>query len=113
MANYPTLTIAPNYPLSEDREDATYRSGMEGGYEYTRPKYTRGRKKFGITYTNMQNTDKDTLEAFVDTVKGGADSFIWTHPKTSTNYTAQFDKPPKFEYVEYNFWNVSFQLNQV
>lgn len=113
MEPYPTLSQNPQYPLDEDREDSTIKSDFEGGYQHTRPRYTRIRRKFNIRYKNLSDTDKIILETFVNTVSGGADRFLWTHPKTGTPYTVRFDKPLKFTYPYYGLWDVEFQLNEV
>lgn len=113
MPTYPTLNQKPQYPLDEDREDSAIKSDFEGGYQHTRPRYTRVRRIFDIKYINLSDADKTTLETFINTVKGSANSFTWTHPKTSTTYTVRFDKPPKFTYVHYGLWNVEFKLNEV
>ena len=116
MAAFPTLTIGPSYPLDPDGEleDATLRSPFEGGYELTRQKFTRTRRSWGVRYEALGQTDKDSLVTFEkDTVKGGADSFTWTHPKTSTVYTVRFTGPVKYAYVTFGIYSVSFMLREV
>ena len=113
MAVFPTLSVNPDYPIKERREDSTLRSDFEGGYEHTRPRYTRTRKSFTLRYKALPTTDKDTLDNFLDTVKGGADSFIWTHPVYNTQHEVRFVKPPEFEYVGYGLWNVELELREV
>lgn len=113
MPAYPTLSINPEYPLDEDREDSTLKSDFEGGYQHTRPRFTRIRRIWNIRYKYLLDADKTALEAHVDSVKGSADSFLWTHPKTGTQYTVRFDKPPKFSYVQYGYWDTEFMLKEV
>lgn len=113
MANFPTLSINPEYPIGEEYEDSTLRSNTEGSYELTRARCTRYPKIFTIKYILMPDTDKDSLDTFVITVKLGADSFTWTHPKTSTSYSVRFKPIPKFTYVSYGYWEVDFALKVV
>jgi len=113
MPAFPTLSKNPEYPLSEDREDSTVRSDFEGGYEITRPRWTRTRKLFSVRYKTLPDADKTLLDTFMDTVSGGADAFTWTHPKTSVTYTVRFAKPIKFEYISFELWEVSFDLREV
>jgi len=95
MPMYPTLSKKPTYPLSEEREDNTIKSRFESGYQKTRSRYTRVRRKFQIKYMNLGSVDTALLDAFIDTVDGATDSFTWTHPVTGTSYTVRFEAPPK------------------
>lgn len=113
MPIFPTLSQKPEYPLSEEREDSTIRSQFEGGYEHTRPRFTRIRKTFGLKYSMLPDADKTTLDDFITTVKGSADAFTWTHPKYGTQHNVRFTKPPKFEYVQHGYWNVEIELREV
>ncbi len=113
MASFPTLSVTCSFPISEEREDATIRSGYEAGYEHTRPRFTRVRMKFGVKYEKMNIDDKEDLEDFIDTVREGADIFTWTHPQTSASFDVRFDPIPKFELVAHNIWKCEFGLKQV
>ena len=114
MANFPTLSKPPSYDLSHENEDAVLKSDFEGGYVHTRAKFTRLRKKFpGVLYRDMTDTDQSTLDTFeTTTVHGGADSFNWTHPKSSVTYVVRFAKPIKYTITEFG-WNFEFDLEQV
>lgn len=97
MADFPTLSIYPEFPLKEDREDSIYRSPFEGGYQHTRRKYTRLRRKYNLSYKNLTEADKTLLTTFFDTtVNGGATAFNWTNPATSTVVVVRFSAPPSF-----------------
>lgn len=101
MAVFPTLSINPSRPLDEVREDNVIRSNVEGGYEQTRPRFTRLRRTWTLKYEFLTQTDKDTLDTFLTTVKGGSDAFSWTHPTTSQTHNVRFTKPPTFSLVKY------------
>ena len=116
MADFPDLSIDPERPLKEEREDSTIRSNQEGGYETTRQRFTRIRRKWGVNYKLMPQADKDLLTAFLETVGGGADLFNWTHPITSEAVVVRFQKPPSFDNVEFGavqYYDVTFTLNEV
>ena len=117
MANYPTLTELYPSSLKEATEDPVIKSDMEAGYVHTRVRYTRFRHQFEISYKNLPNADKLTLDTFCDTVYGSVTSFTWVHPITSVSYTVRFDKRPQFEAQEYDGasyrWNVDFTLVEV
>ncbi|OGP65791.1 MAG: hypothetical protein A3K22_00955 [Deltaproteobacteria bacterium RBG_16_42_7] len=113
MPAYPTLSQNPEYPLKEAREDNVLRSSFEGGYEQTRPQFTRIRHSWTLTYKMLPTTDKELLTTFIDTVKGGADAFTWMNPQDSQTYTVRFTTPLAFKYVQFEFWNVEFILREV
>lgn len=99
MANFPTLSVAPSYPLSPDgdTEDVVIRSPQTAGYEQTRPRTTRTRRTFGLNYKALDDTDAGLLRAFeITTLRNGADSFAWTHPLSGTVYTVRLTGPIKF-----------------
>ena len=110
MPAFPTLTTKPIFPIPEQKEDSVIKSDIEGGYQNTRQRFTRIRRNFEIKYTNLSTSEKGTLDAFIDTVKGGADSFTWTHPMTSTSYTVRFQTTIKFSPTHENKWDAEFTL---
>lgn len=111
---FPTLAANPIFPIAQRRVDSVIRSGSEGGYQQTRQKFTRIPWIFGpVTYRSLTDADMALLEAFELTVMGGADSFVWPHPKTSTNYTVRFTEPLSFNFNRFDRWDVSFLLEEV
>lgn len=99
MANYPTLSHSPNFPLDPDGEieDVVLRSPTEAGYEQTRPRTMRTRRTFGLNYKVLGDADVGLLRAFeITTLRNGADSFAWTHPLSGTVYTVRLTAPIKF-----------------
>ena len=109
---FPNLSVQP-YPIKESRDDSTIRYEFEGGYEHTRARYTRVRKIFTLEYHLLPDADKVLIENHVNSVSGGADSFDWTHPKTSTVYSVRYSKLPEFEYRVYDYWKTTIILKEV
>ena len=90
MATWPNIET-PNLPLEEVGRLSTVRSPYEAGYVNTRPRWTRARRSFVLTWNALSSSGFSTLRAFFEeTVRGGGDSFTWTHPVTSTSYTVRF-----------------------
>ncbi len=99
MAAFPTLSKAPSYPIDPDgtREDAVLRSAVEGGYVQTRARFTRARRRWGLTYLNLPAADITTLRGFeATTLVNGADAFTWTHPISAEVVTVQLAAPIEF-----------------
>lgn len=116
MPSFPTLSVKPKYPIKEEKEDPTIRSDFEGGYQHTRPRNTRVRRKFTVQYHNLPETDKsgsNKLDDFVATVKFGADSFTWTHPDTGTSYTVRFAQIPAYQTIFKDRYDCEFILLEV
>lgn len=117
MAAFPTLSRAPSFPIDPDGEleDTVIRSPQTAGYDQTRPRTTRVRRNFGVSYRALGATDESTLRAFeVTTLRNGADSFTWTHPLSGTTYTVQLIGPIKYGRKQAGgVVDVSFKLREV
>ena len=115
MPTFPTLTRAPIYPLDPDGEleDAVLRSSTEAGYQQTRPKFTRARRKFGVRY-KMSDADVVTLRDFERvTLINGSAAFTWTHPLTAASYTVHLAAPIRYAKSSLGLSDVSFSLEEV
>ena len=119
MADFPTLSIPPIYPLKEKwgDDDQTIKSKTESGYIITRSRYTRNRKVFTVNYENITAADKALLDTFLDTVNGLTDYFTWVHPASGVSYTVRFDEIPEFSLTMYEgssyYYSVEFTLREV
>lgn len=66
--------------ISETTIDPAISSEMEDGIVVTRPRYTRIRRRWELSWQNMIAADYQTLRAFYNTQKGGSLSFLWGNP---------------------------------
>jgi len=115
MNTFPTLGVPPAYPLDPDgeTEDAVIRSTLEGGYEQTRPRFTRIRRSFGLNY-ELSDADVGVLKGFeIVTLVNGADSFDWVHPLTNEAYTVRLTAPIKYSKVDYGSSKVTLTVREV
>lgn len=115
MTDFVTLTALPSYPLEPDGdiEDSTLRSETEGGYRQTRPRFTRSRRKWGLNYIDLDDTDATALRTFErTTLRNGADKFNWTHPMGGT-YVVTLAGPIKFARRDFGGTNATFTLEEV
>jgi hypothetical protein len=113
MADFPTLSINPSYPIGETREDSAIVTEFDAGYDQSRAKYSRVRYIFTINYKLIPSADKTLLTTFITTVNGRADAFNWTHPQSSTVYSVKFNKIPEFQYVAYNYYDCNFTVKTI
>lgn len=132
MATFPTIyrrgTEIHN-PIVRDfssrmAHDPTIRSRSAGGYVTSRAGFTRIPRAWTVKYDWMTKANKNTIKAFEDGnagstpvgVTGGSDSFTWTNPEDSTDYTVRF--LGLIEYTPHDktnflWWMVDFILEQV
>ena len=90
MANFPSIEDEQLIINEVSRTD-TLRTRFEAGYVQTRARFTRIPKRFELNWSRMSISDFGTLRTFYeDTVIGGAESFNWTHPISSTVYVVRF-----------------------
>lgn len=102
--------------FSQELEDPSMRTDMDGGYVVSRAKHTRKpRKTWGCGYTQINNTDKAALEAFWETVRGGSTIFQWANPQDEVTYMVRFKGPIRFVYVGVGLtqlWDADFTVEQ-
>ena len=113
---FPALSTAPLISGYEDGAalDPVIRSSKEAGYVQTRPRFTRVPLKWHVAYGDLSDADEALLRAWETTVKFGADSDTWTHPKTGMNYTVRLAAPIKYKMNEAgSIWTAEFDLEQV
>lgn len=79
MADYPifpSISRAPSFESTRKLEDGTLKDPMESGYVATRPRFTRLRRTFGVSYKFLSAEDVRALDRFETlTVQGGAGAF--------------------------------------
>lgn len=110
---FPQIT-APGYPLDEELENALIVSQMSDGTIKTRPRFTRNRVTYSLSWANMPNAEKITLENFVKTTtKNGALPFAWVHPQTGETKAVRFTEMPQFSLSALEYWRVSVKLQEV
>lgn len=113
---FPALSTTPLVSGYEDGAalDPVIRSPKETGYVQTRPRFTRVPRKWHVTYGDLSDADEVLLRAWEVTVKYGADSDTWTHPKSGTSYTVRLAAPIKYRLSETDsIWMAEFDLEQV
>lgn len=94
--NFPNIK-APAYPFGAKIEDVSLQSKMEDGTVVSRARFTRARETFILNWSALPDADYSLLRTFFKTtVKGGSESFNWTHPTVSGDpysgqtFTARF-----------------------
>ncbi len=114
---YPVLSRNPSSLDPDGKlEDSTLRSEFTAGYSQSRPKFTRLRRTWGVSYADLPNADADTLRAFESTtLVNGSAPFVWTHPISGITPTVQIIGCISFSSSadKYGVTQVSFTLQEV
>lgn len=105
MVDFPTnINYLDAASFEESYEDvALPPANMEGGYQVTRPRFTRSpRRTFSWQYVEMRDADKLVLVDFWKLVKGRSNSFSWIHPVSDEVITCRFGE------MKMNFKRIGF-----
>ena len=96
--------------------DPTIRSQSEGGYVTSRARFTRISRAWTVKYEWMTKVNKTTIKAFEDARVGGSESFTWTNPADSANYTVRFLGLVRYTphaHTNWLWWTLDFVLEEV
>jgi hypothetical protein len=117
MANFPMLTRNPVYPISVSLLDNTIKHDSDGGYQVRRPRNSRNRLVFKVTYKGLTVADKTAFMTFLTTtIHNGVDIFVWTYPTftgdphSGQTYNVYFEKMPTIASSATGNWRMDFKL---
>lgn len=106
---FPSLPI---HTIDRKRIKPAFRGNFDGGYEQTRPKYTRSIREFTVQFTALTITQCQTLETFFDDNQGLEVDF--TDPVTDELFTVRFaDDEITFKQVTRELLITSIKLREV
>lgn len=98
----------------EEIENSVIRSSMESGTVVTRPRFTRMRTTWKLTWNTLRNDHYQIMKNFYrNTVVGGSLPFLWTHPLDNKTYTVRFLDKMNADPFSDIFWTVNFALEEV
>lgn len=100
-------------------ENPTASMPMDGGYTYSRAKFTRApRRTFKMSWVSMNAADYQTLQTFWTTSKGSAAIFDWYDPGNDRTYHVRFKEKDGLvaKYLGMGtrqLWAVTLQFDEV
>lgn len=117
MATWPTADSFPQTPLmdgnTETPPNTILRTQMDVGPTKLRQRSTAGCRSYHFNF-HMTGTNITALDTFyITTCHGGADSFEWTDPRTSTTEDWRFLGPPSWVELKNDLYLVSVDLEQL
>lgn len=118
MANFPDIML-PKYPFKEKLEDPSISSKQENGLVISRPRFTRMRSTFTLSWTALPEVDFATLRTFYRSVYGGSNSFTWVYPTiagdeySGRSFTVLFNGELDFDLAAPGLYSGSVTLQEV
>ena len=120
MADFPPAGMTAKEDVEHygfSLEDSTLRNTTDGGYQVTRPRYTRNSIRiFKTGFTWISEADRQKLLDFIDEKKLGGSAFTWIDPVSNSQFNVKLAEAPKFTYngiANIALWNVEFTFRQV
>lgn len=108
------LTIAPDFVYEEEIKYNTQISKFENGTEQRRALWSTPLRKFKLEFNNHVKADKDTIVALYNAKLGAYDTFLWTNPNDSVQYTVRFEEDSlAIKLKAFEVYDFSFNLVQV
>lgn len=99
--------------INETTIDPAISSEMEDGIVVTRPRYTRIRRRWELSWQNMRAAAYEALRTFYYGRKGGSLSFTWTNPANNTTATVRFKGDLNGKASPMGVYNVTVTLEEV
>lgn len=99
---FPTLSIQPDASTFKVSipNPAKEPESTDGGYMFTRPKFTRRpAKTFSFKFVDIGQQDRNALTNFWETTKGSSVAFNWRDPTSGTLHNVRFGKGMTLEFV--------------
>ena len=115
MADWPVgLPVVSADDFVESFLRPAHRSDTEAGYEITRPKWTRTRREFKVTFKSLTSAEVTTIEEFFEGIAYGGGSFNWTAPRDSGTYEVRLvEDQLDFQYVANDQYNLTVTFREV
>lgn len=99
--------------LEETTPDPAIRSEFEDGSVQTRPRFTRMRRRWTLSWANIKKSQYEILRDFYMNQKGGSLSFSWPNPMNGVMFTVRFVGELTAKTTELDFYAVTVKLEQV
>lgn len=111
MAVWPNVQLPSG--MDETTENPAIRTEMESGIVQTRPRFTRIRRKWKLSWDYMEGPSYRALRSFYQQMRGGSASFTWTHPTEMSAVSVRFNGEIESSNQSYDYWRVSVSLEEV
>ena len=111
MINFPDIQLPSSF--EESTEDPTIRSEMESGVVLSRPRFTRKRKSWVLSWANMRGAHYRILRDFNDQLHGGSLAFNWVHPKDLVTYKVRFKGKLSARHTVMDHYSINLTIEEI
>jgi hypothetical protein len=101
-----TFPLTPDFEISKDYVDPAIGVTFENGVEQIRPRWSRAKLTFRISFSGMSKAEKLTLESFY--ILHRCIPFIFRYE--DFNYIVRFNKPIQIRQTAPDLFNASVEL---
>lgn len=114
-----TLTVQPDYPMTPMDQWGGVSTVYDSGHVQTTATQTKRRIRWPMSWSNRNQTDRDTLMALHAATTGRVGPFNWTDPETGTVYLLRFTAPMQCRMVSRGgssggrIWSLSSEVEEV
>lgn len=112
MTTFPTLTAKPHIVMPTEDENPALSSETVNGMVITRPRFTRIKSKWQVTYPYITDLELTSLKVFYRSVLGGSGNFFWDDEFGNT-YDVRFLSVLSHSSITDLVSTVSFQVGEV
>lgn len=114
MTDWPGSVSTIYEQIEEEDMMPAIRTRFESGKVQTRSRFTTDKAVFILSWSGMTSASYSALKTFFNTtVKGGGNSFVWTHP-SGTTYNMRFaDDSLKFIENKQGYYKAKVKLEEV
>lgn len=114
---FPTMSRGESPSLyKESEEDVAIKSETSGGYELTRPRFTRApRREFQTGWLSIPQADRNLWDTFYKTVRTYS-AFTWLNQLSGEIVQVRCSEPPTIDYVgigKNKMWNITVKMREV
>ena len=81
---------------------------FRGKAEQRQQNYSDKILQFGFSYKNLNASNKNIIVDFFKARNGNHESFTWTNPEDSVEYTVKFrEEGLGVDYIDYDLWDIT------
>ena len=101
-----TFPLLPDFEISKEYIDPAIAVTFENGVEQIRPRWSRPKLLFSLSFSALSSTEKQTLEEFYESHR--CIPFLFNYE--GKNYTVRFNKPIQIKQTAPEVYNATAEL---
>lgn len=112
MQYFPTLSRVPAVTPS-GIQFKTNTTEFENGIEQSSPAWSRGKRRFTLSYEYLPKADALSIDAFFIARKGAHERFYWVNPLDGQTYAVKFAADElRIQWQNAEFANITLEVKE-